>query len=287
MSDLFRIVGRNDALLRQHVGMGLGCGYVLAVEMPVEIDGGVNLLHDRSRARRKSPTPHFVAHGISTKPLMTGSQTSFAKKRLAMVLAGGIAGVIIGLAGVYGIATLTRNAGGDTTCQPAVELAKKIAPFARGEVAAVNVAKSPLKVPALAFQDAEGKPLTLEHWRGRTVLLNLWATWCVPCRKEMPALDALEQRLGGPKFEVVAVNIDTRDADKPRTWLKEVGVQKLAFYADPTARTFQDLKSIGRAFGMPTTLLIDGQGCEIGTIAGPAEWASEDAIKLINAALGQ
>ena len=145
---------------------------------------------------------------------MTGSQTSFAKKRLAMVLAGGIAGVIIGLAGVYGIATLTRNAGGDTTCQPAVELAKKIAPFARGEVAAVNVAKSPLKVPALAFQDAEGKPLTLEHWRGRTVLLNLWATWCVPCRKEMPALDALEQRLGGPKFEVVAVNIDTRDAEQ-------------------------------------------------------------------------
>jgi thiol-disulfide isomerase/thioredoxin len=218
---------------------------------------------------------------------MTGSQTSFAKKRLAMVLAGGIAGVIIGLAGVYGIATLTRNAGGDTTCQPALELAKKIAPFARGEVAAVNVAKSPLKVPDLAFQDAEGKPLTLEHWRGRTVLLNLWATWCVPCRKEMPALDALEQRLGGPKFEVVAVNIDTRDADKPRTWLREVGVQKLAYYADPTARTFQDLKSIGRAFGMPTTLLIDGQGCEIGTIAGPAEWASEDAIKLINAALGQ
>jgi thiol-disulfide isomerase/thioredoxin len=142
-------------------------------------------------------------------------------------------------------------------------------------------------MPALAFQDAEGKPLTLEHWRGHTVLLNLWATWCVPCRKEMPALDALEQRLGGPKFEVVAVNIDTRDAEKPRAWLKEVGVQKLAFYADPTARTFQDLKSIGRAFGMPTTLLIDGQGCEIGTIAGPAEWASEDAIKLINAALGQ
>ena len=118
------------------------------------------------------------------------------------------------------------------------------------------------------------------------MLLNLWATWCVPCRKEMPALDALEQRLGGPGFEVVAVNIDTRDADKPKAWLKEVGVQKLAYYADPTARTFQDLKAIGRAFGMPTTLLIDGQGCEIGTIAGPAEWASDDAIKLIKAALG-
>jgi len=218
---------------------------------------------------------------------MTVSQTSFAKKRLAMVLAGGIAGVVVGLAGVYGIATLTRNAGGDTVCRPAVELAKKIAPFARGEVAAVNVAKSPLKMPALAFQDTAGNPLTLDHWRGRTMLLNLWATWCVPCRKEMPALDSLEQRLGGPKFEVVAVNIDTRDPDKPKAWLNEVGVQKLAFYADPTARTFQDLKSVGRAFGMPTTLLIDGHGCEIASIAGPAEWASEDAIKLISAALGK
>jgi thiol-disulfide isomerase/thioredoxin len=213
--------------------------------------------------------------------------SSFAKKRLAMVLAGGIAGVVVGLAGVYGIATLTGNAGGDTACRPAVELARKLAPLARGEVAAVNVAKSPLKLPVLAFQDAAGKPLTLGDWRGRTVLLNLWATWCVPCRKEMPALDALQQRLGGPGFEVVAVNIDTRDPDKPKAWLKEVGIKELAYYADPDAKTFQDLKAIGRAFGMPTTLLVDPQGCEIGTIAGPAEWASDDAVKLVRAAIGQ
>jgi thiol-disulfide isomerase/thioredoxin len=102
----------------------------------------------------------------------------------------------------------------------------------------------------------------------------------------MPALDALEQRLGGPGFEVVAINIDTRDPEKPKSWLREVGAQKLAYYADPTASTFQDLKAVGRAFGMPTTLLVDPQGCEIGTIAGPAEWASDDAIKLIKAALG-
>jgi thiol-disulfide isomerase/thioredoxin len=217
---------------------------------------------------------------------------SFAKKRLAnrrlaLILAGGVAGVVVGLAGVYGIATLTRNVGGDAACRPAVELAKKIAPFARGEVAAVNIAKSPLKIPDLAFKDAAGKQLTLDHWRGRTVLLNLWATWCVPCRKEMPALDALESRLGGPGFEVVAVNIDTRDPDKPKAWLKEVGISKLAYFADPSAKVFQDLKEIGRAFGMPTTLLVDPAGCEIGTIAGPAEWASEDALKLIQAAIGK
>ena len=209
------------------------------------------------------------------------------KKRLLLILAGGIAGLAAGLAGGYGIATLTGNAGGDAACRPAVELARKLAPLARGDVAAVKVAKSGLKVPGLAFQDAAGKPLSLADWRGRTVLLNLWATWCVPCRQEMPALDALQQRLGGPGFEVVAVNIDTRDPDKPKAWLKEVGIEKLAYYADPTAKTFQDLKEIGRAFGMPTTLLLDPQGCEIGTIAGPAEWASDDAVKLIQAALGK
>jgi hypothetical protein len=102
----------------------------------------------------------------------------------------------------------------------------------------------------------------------------------------MPALDALQARLGGPKFEVVAVNIDTRDAAKPRAWLQEVGINRLAYYADPSAKVFQDLKAVGRAFGMPTTLLIDPQGCELGYLAGPAEWASEDALKLVGAALG-
>ena len=204
-----------------------------------------------------------------------------------MVLAGGVAGAVVGLAGVYGIAHPDRQCGRRPDCRPAVELAKKVAPFARGEVAAVKVANSPLKIPDLAFKDAAGKKVSLDHWRGRTVLLNLWATWCVPCRKEMPTLDALQDRLGGPGFEVVAVNIDTRNPDKPKAFLKEIGISKLAYYADPSAKAFQDLKEIGRAFGMPTTLLVDPHGCEIGTIAGPAEWASDDAVKLIQAALGK
>jgi hypothetical protein len=102
----------------------------------------------------------------------------------------------------------------------------------------------------------------------------------------MPALDALQERLGGPRFEVVSVNIDTRDTAKPQAWLKEAGIRHLAYYADPSAKVFQDLKAVGRAFGMPTTLLIDPQGCELGYLAGPAEWASEDALKLVAAALG-
>ena len=161
-----------------------------------------------------------------------------------MVVAGGIAGVAVGLAAVYGIGRFQRNLG-DDACRPAIELAQRLAPLARGEVAAFAVADQPLRLPDLAFRDAAGGERRLADWRGRTMLFNLWATWCVPCRKEMPALDALEGSLGGPGFEVVAVNIDTRDPDKPRAWLKEVGIGRLAYYADPSAKVFQDLKIVG------------------------------------------
>ena len=117
------------------------------------------------------------------------------------------------------------------------------------------------------------------------MLVNLWATWCVPCRKEMPALDRLQTRLKGPNFEVVAVNIDTRDPEKPRAFLKDANLTALGFFNDEKAKVFQDLRGIGRALGMPTSVLVDGKGCEIATIAGPAEWDSDDAVKLIRAAV--
>jgi len=115
--------------------------------------------------------------------------------------------------------------------------------------------------------------------------VNLWATWCVPCRKEMPALEGLQEKLSGPNFEVVAINIDTRDPEKPRNFLKDAGLTRLGYFNDRNAKVFQDLKAIGRALGMPTSVLVDSSGCEIATIAGPAQWDSEDAIKLIKAAV--
>jgi thiol-disulfide isomerase/thioredoxin len=217
---------------------------------------------------------------------MTDATPSHPRKRPAVIVAGSIAGIVVALAAVYGIATSLGNRNADAACRPAVETAHRATPLARGEVAAVALAEKPLRLPDLVFHDAAGTERRLSDWQGRTVLFNLWATWCVPCRKEMPALDALQAKLGGPNFEVIAVNIDTRDPDKPRTWLNEVGVNRLSYYADPTAKVFQDLKLIGKAFGMPTTLIIDPARCEIGTIAGPAEWASEDGINLIRAALG-
>src|ERR1700757_403179 len=196
---------------------------------------------------------------------------------VAAVLIGGIAGYV----GIYGF----KGAGGDPVCRAAVDTAKRIAPLAHGEVAALTVASKPLKLPDLAFEDADGKPKKLSDWQGKTVLVNLWATWCVPCRKEMPALESLQTKLQGPNFEVVAINIDTRDPEKPKNFLKDADLTRLGYFNDQKAKVFQDLKAIGRALGMPTSVLVDGQGCEIATIAGPAEWSSDDAIKLIQAAI--
>jgi thiol-disulfide isomerase/thioredoxin len=208
-----------------------------------------------------------------------------ATRRIPFAIGAVLIGAAIGFAGIYGIGSLTRNAAGDSACRPAVALAHRLAPLAQGEVAALTMATTPLKLPDLAFEDADGKPRKLSDWRGRTVLVNLWATWCVPCRREMPALEGLQTKLGGPDFQVVAVNIDTRDPDKPKNFLKDAKLTRLGYFNDQKAKVFQDLKSIGRALGMPTSVLVDGQGCEIATIAGPADWASEDAIKLITAAI--
>jgi thiol-disulfide isomerase/thioredoxin len=161
----------------------------------------------------------------------------------------------------------------------------RIVPLATGEVAALKVARLPEPAPTLAFQDANGHRITLADFRGRTVLLNLWATWCEPCRREMPALDQLQAVLGSPRFEVVAINIDTRNLQKPKAWLAETGVTRLAYYSDPEAKVFQDLRQAGQAEGMPTTLLVDSQGCRLATMAGPADWSSPEGRALIEAAL--
>jgi thiol-disulfide isomerase/thioredoxin len=206
-----------------------------------------------------------------------------ALRRVPIAIAAVVIGGLIGYAGIHGLGGLKRDSG-DGACRAAVDTAKRIAPLAHGEVAALTMATAPLKLPDLGFEDIDGKSRRLSDWRGKTVLVNLWATWCVPCRREMPALESLQEKLAGPNFEVVAINIDTRDPDKPRNFLKEANLTRLGYFNDQKAKVFQDLKAIGRAVGMPTSVLVDPQGCEIATIAGPADWASDDAIKLITAA---
>jgi thiol-disulfide isomerase/thioredoxin len=213
------------------------------------------------------------------------SAASPALRRIPIVVAAIAIGGVLGYVGTFGLGSLKGGAGGDPACRAAVDTAKRIGPLAHGEVAAVTMATAPLKLPDLAFNDADGQPKKLSDWRGKTVLVNLWATWCVPCRKEMPALEGLQTKLGGPDFQVVAINIDTRDPEKPKDFLKAANLTRLGYFYDQNAKVFQELKAIGRALGMPTSVLVDAQGCEIGTIAGPAQWDSDDAVKLIQAAV--
>jgi thiol-disulfide isomerase/thioredoxin len=222
-----------------------------------------------------------MTNDMPEQPTTRAALTRRIPIAVAAVLIGGLAGY----AGIHGFSGLTGAAGGDPACRAAVDTARRIAPLAHGEVAALTMASAPLRLPDLAFEDADGRQKKLSDWQGKTVLVNLWATWCVPCRKEMPALERLQTKLRGPSFEVVAINIDTRDPEKPRNFLKEANLTRIGYFNDQKAKVFQDLKSIGRALGMPTSVLVDGKGCEIATIAGPAEWDSEDALTLIRAAV--
>ena len=206
------------------------------------------------------------------------------KKALVIALGAAFA-AILAVAVLYG----TKGPGGNqaSACQGTEKLLASMKPLAKGEVAAVQVPKAAQMIPNLAFKAPDGRPSSLEALRGKTLLVNLWATWCVPCRKEMPALDRLQQQMGGTDFEVVAINIDQRNLDRPKRFLDEIGVKALAYYADPDAKVFQDLQKIGRALGMPTTLIVDPNGCELAHLAGPAEWDSPDAVALIKAAMGK
>ncbi|MEO8145708.1 MAG: TlpA disulfide reductase family protein [Betaproteobacteria bacterium] len=135
----------------------------------------------------------------------------------------------------------------------------------------------PRALPDIAFEDGGGRKRTLAEFRGKTVLLNVWATWCAPCREEMPSLDRLQQKLGGPGFEVVALSIDAGGAAAVKRFYGELGVRALATYVDPAARAFGSLGVVG----VPTTLLIDREGRELGRLTGPAQWDSEQAVRLI------
>lgn len=154
-------------------------------------------------------------------------------------------------------------------------------PLSQGQMAAFVFRKAPEAPAPIKFQDAEGRERTLTDWRGKVVLLNLWATWCLPCRKEMPSLDRLQAALGSDKFEVVALSVDRKGLDASRKFLDETKVERLGLYVDASGRAISEL----RVVGLPATLLLDAEGREIGRLLGPAEWDSEDAKRLIRAAV--
>lgn len=138
-------------------------------------------------------------------------------------------------------------------------------------------------VPEISFLPENGDATSLKAWKGRVILVNLWATWCAPCREEMPSLARLESEMGSPDFEVVAIAVDRKGLEASGKFLKEVGATALKLYADPTTESLGKFQAVG----LPSSILIDRDGREIGRLAGPAEWDSPDAKALIKAAIDE
>ena len=138
-------------------------------------------------------------------------------------------------------------------------------------------------VPLLSppFKDGDGRNLMLSDFAGRVVVLNIWATWCPPCREEMPALDALQRALGGPDFAVLPISIDTGGIDAARRFYREIGIRDLGLYWGEDIR----VQLAFAVFGLPTTLLIDRKGQEVARIFGPAKWDKPTAISQIESVI--
>ncbi|MCK9991492.1 MAG: hypothetical protein Dbin4_00012 [Alphaproteobacteria bacterium] len=140
----------------------------------------------------------------------------------------------------------------------------------------------PAPLPAVQFQDATGALHDLSEFNGKVILVNFWATWCAPCREEMPSLDRLQQAMGGADFEVVIISLDRAGYDKAAAFLNEIGVKNLTTYVDPGVRAARRLG----ALGLPVSLLLNRKGDEIGRLTGPAQWDSPEARALIAGHMG-
>lgn len=220
----------------------------------------------------------------SRKSLSTGALVAIA---IAM-------GAVVGAAGIYWKASPSGNApateslaaADGAACKADQEMLAKLKPLAKGEVAAMAIRETPIALPDMSFVSQDGNAMTLADFAGQAILVNLWATWCAPCRAEMPALAELQSELGDDEFKVLAINIDTGDVAKPKAFLDEIGVSNLGLYRDASMGVFNTLKKEGLAFGLPVTLMVGRDGCLLGAMNGPAEWASEDAKVLVGGVKG-
>lgn len=208
-----------------------------------------------------------------------------SKKKLWLFCALGI-GVILALITTWnGFDTTVSNSISDQKQTKAQSAIPALKPTISGHMAAVRLLDIPIDINHVKFTDGKGETLSLKDFQDKLILLNLWATWCPPCRHEMPSLQELNIKRGGKTFEVLSVSIDLGRPDKPKAFFKENNLNDLGFYWDGKAKIFNDLKKLGLAFGMPSTILVSPDGKAIASLNGPAEWASKDAFQLIDTAL--
>lgn len=195
----------------------------------------------------------------------------------------------LGIATASALAVTALVAGGVywATTSPQEDSAPAAAPpttaAPSGKGFAFSALETPRELPEVQFVDGDGRETTLAEFRGKTVLLNIWATWCVPCREEMPALDRLQAKLGGPDFQVVPLSIDREGLAAVKAFYEELGLEALGIYVDQSGKAQRALSVLG----IPTTLLVDRDGRELGRTAGPAEWDSDEIIEFLRRVVEQ
>lgn len=154
---------------------------------------------------------------------------------------------------------------------------------AQGQLAALNGTGTGRGYADMSFIDATGARKTIADFKGKALLVNFWASWCIPCRKEMPALDIIAGKYDDSGFMVLPINLDIGDAglEKAKAFLKKGDWPHLPLYADPTFAAFNRLKDQAVATGLPTSLLLDKSGCELGVLQGPAAWDTPDGERVV------
>lgn len=171
------------------------------------------------------------------------------------------------------------------TVTAVIVLAFATTPFAGAQEATKTFIMHPAPKPLapISFADGQGQARSLSDFKDKVVVLNIWATWCVPCRTEMPTLDRLQAALGSADFEVVPLSIDRGGLDVVSKFFSEIGVNHLAKYTDTSG---QILRGVG-AVGLPTTLIIDRAGNEVGRVVGPAEWDAPEVVALLKSVMAR
>jgi thiol-disulfide isomerase/thioredoxin len=202
------------------------------------------------------------------------------RRRLGVVAAG-----VAALAIAAGLWAGNAGRSSASSCKAQPEAARTIDQAAQGELAALEATGTGRGYADLGFTDATGAKKTIADFKGKVLLVNFWASWCIPCRKEMPALNALAGKYDGSGFEVLPINLDigTAGLGKAKAFLEKGNWPNLPLYADSTFAAFDRLKSEAVSVGLPTSLLLDRNGCELAVLQGPAAWDTPDGERVIAA----
>jgi thiol-disulfide isomerase/thioredoxin len=151
-----------------------------------------------------------------------------------------------------------------------------------GSMAEYEAFDPPREMPEIQFVDENGRELTLADFRGRVVLLNLWATWCAPCIREMPDLDALAGARDGPNFTVLALSLDRKGVPQVKSFYEQHGIEHLGIYVDKDMKSFRSFPTPV----LPSTFIIGRDGRALGGLVGAADWSSAEALALVDHYLG-